>query len=142
MWLLVISGVVGAAAVAAIAWGTLRLDEHRATSRADTLPPLRPRRPTWRERRRRAPDPLVALALQIRLGRLAHELRDVEDDPRVYARAHHYLAAQGAYDALLREACRLSGLDVATDPLRAGARSDADERLREELELSSRGWTW
>jgi hypothetical protein len=138
MWLLVISGVVGAAVVAVIAWFTVRNDRPPA----DVLPPLRPHRLTWRERRRRVPDPLVALGLQIRLGRLAHELRDVQDDPGVYARAHHYLAAQGAYDALLREACRLSGLEVDADPLAAGLRSDEDERLREELELSARGWTW
>ncbi|MEK8226138.1 hypothetical protein NKG05_08770 [Oerskovia sp. M15] len=84
----------------------------------------------------------MTLGVQIRLGQLAHELRDIQDDPGVYARAHHYLAAQGAYDALLREACRLSGLEVAADPLAAGLRSDEDERLREELELSSRGWSW
>ncbi len=138
MWLLVISGAVGAAVVAALTWFTVRLDRPPA----DALPPLGPHRTTLRERRRRAPDPLVALAVQIRLGRLADELRAVEADPGVYARAHHYLAAQGAYDALLREACRLSGLEVDTDPLAAGLRSDEDERLREELELSSRGWTW
>ncbi|WP_240666379.1 hypothetical protein [Oerskovia turbata] len=138
MWLLVVSGAVGAAVVAAVAWSSMRV--HRPS--ADALPPPGPHRTTLRERRRRAPDPLVALAVQVRLGRLADELRAVEADPDVYARAHHYLAAQGAYDALLREACRLSGLDVEADPLRAGLRSDEDERLREELELSARGWTW
>lgn len=95
-------------------------------------------------RRRRAPavDPLVTLGLQLRLGEVARELRALQDDPDVYARAHHWVAAQGAYDALLREACRLTGLDVQGDPLRAGARERDDERLREELELSSRGWSW
>ena len=141
MWLLVVSGVVGAAVVATVAWCAVRLDQASGGLRA-SAPPRAPRRLTRRERRRRAPDPLVTLAVQVRLGCLADELRAVERDPDVYARAHHYLAAQGAYDALLREACRLSGLDVAADPLRAGLRSDEDERLREELELSARGWTW
>jgi hypothetical protein len=84
----------------------------------------------------------VTLSLQVRLGELATELRAIEDDPTVYARAHHYLAAQGAYDALLREACRLTGLPVDGAPLRAGLRDGDEERLREELELSSRGWSW
>jgi hypothetical protein len=95
-----------------------------------------------RTRSARAPDPLVTLRLQVRLGQLATELRRVEEDPDVYARAHHWFAVQGAYDALLREACRLAGLPMDADPLRADERNAADERLREELELSSRGWSW
>ncbi|KFD43763.1 hypothetical protein IU11_08655 [Cellulosimicrobium sp. MM] len=90
----------------------------------------------------RHPDPLTTLALQVRLTALAAELRRIEADPDVYARAHHYLAVQGAYDALLREACRLTGLPVADAPLRAGFRTGDDERFREELELSARGWSW
>jgi hypothetical protein len=97
---------------------------------------------TFRTRSARAPDPLVTLRLQVRLGQLASELRRVEEDPGVYARAHHWFAVQGAYDALLREACRLAGLPIDAPPLRADERSAADERLREELELSSRGWSW
>lgn len=97
---------------------------------------------TFRTRSERAPDPLVTLRLQTRLGELATELRRVEQDPDVYARAHHWFAVQGAYDALLREACRLAGLPAGTAPLRADERAAADERLREELELSSRGWSW
>jgi hypothetical protein len=89
-----------------------------------------------------APDPLVTLRLQLRLGQLAAELRRVEEDPGVYARAHHWFAVQSAYDALLREACRLAGLPMDRAPLRADERTAADERLREELELSSRGWSW
>jgi len=95
-----------------------------------------------RTRSARAPDPLVTLRLQVRLGQLATELRRVEQDPGVYARAHHWFAVQGAYDALLREACRLAGLPVESAPLRADERTTDDERLREELELSSRGWSW
>jgi|GEM_PF-1710547 len=97
-----------------------------------------------RRRRRRAVggDPLVTLTVQVRLGELARELRAIDDDPQVYARAHHARAAQGAYDALLREACRLAGLSVVDLPMRAGERAESEERMREELELSSRGWSW
>jgi len=97
---------------------------------------------TFLARATRAPDPLVTLRLQTRLGELATELRHVEEDPGLYARAHHWFAVQGAYDALLREACRLADLPTEATPLRAGEHAAADERLREELELSSRGWSW
>lgn len=103
----------------------------------------RPHRDDRRARRRPAPpDPLTTLSIQLRLAELATELRRIEADPDVYARAHHYLAVQGAYDALLREACRLTGLTVEDAPLRAGLRSGEEERFREELELSARGWSW
>jgi hypothetical protein len=36
---------------------------------------------SFRGRPSRAPDPLVVLRLQIRLGHLASELRHVEEDP-------------------------------------------------------------
>lgn len=97
---------------------------------------------TFLTRQARAPDPLVTLRLQTRLGELATELRHVEEDPGVYARAHHWFAVQGAYDALLREACRLAGLPAETAPLRLDEHGAADERLRAELELSARGWSW
>ena len=93
-------------------------------------------------RRASAADPLLTLTVQVRLGELARELRAIEDDPQVYARAHHARAAQGAYDALLREACRLAGLSVVDLPMRADERAESAERLREELELSARGWSW
>ncbi|WP_418275100.1 hypothetical protein ACNHYB_09515 [Isoptericola jiangsuensis] len=95
-----------------------------------------------RRRRLAAPDPLVTLAIQTRLGVLATELRTVVDDPDVFARAHHWRAAQDAYDAMLREACRAAGLAVLDQPLRPDEHVDEDERLREELELSARGWSW
>ncbi|MGF0115370.1 hypothetical protein ACQFYA_03450 [Promicromonospora sp. Marseille-Q5078] len=95
-----------------------------------------------RRRRRAVGDPLVTLMVQVRLGELARELRAIDDDPLVFARAHHARAAQGAYDALLREACRLAGLSVVDLPMRAGERAESAERMREELELSSRGWSW
>ncbi|WP_265520245.1 hypothetical protein [Oerskovia flava] len=87
-------------------------------------------------------DPIVTLELQVRLSELADEMRRIEQDPVLYGRAHHYLAVQGAYDALLRDACRLTGLPVEDVPLRAGLRVGDDERFREELELSARGWSW
>jgi hypothetical protein len=88
------------------------------------------------------PDPLLTLEVQIRLGEMARELRSVADDPAVFGRAHHWRAAQGAYDALLRDACRMVGVPVADDPVRADALVADDERLRAELELSARGWSW
>ncbi|GAB3161391.1 hypothetical protein GCM10027059_11410 [Myceligenerans halotolerans] len=97
---------------------------------------------TFLARTARVPDPLVTLRLQIRLGELASELRHIEEDPGLYARAHHWFAVQGAYDALLRDACRLAGVPTKAAPLRGDEHSAADERLREELELSSRGWSW
>lgn len=96
----------------------------------------------FRLRPARRPDPLVTLRLQIRLGELAAELRRVEEDPEVYARAHHWFAVQAAYDGLLREACRLAGLPAQAAPLGVDDHATADERLREELELSARGWSW
>lgn len=95
-----------------------------------------------RRRRRAGPDPWETLAIQVRLGELARELRTVTDDPGLYARAHHWRAVQDAYDAMLRDACRVAGLTVADRPLRADEHVSEDERLREELELSARGWSW
>ncbi|MBL0884970.1 hypothetical protein [Myceligenerans indicum] len=97
---------------------------------------------TFLARPARAPDPLVTLRLQTRLGDLASELRHVEEDPDLFARAHHWRAVQSAYDALLHEACRLAGVPTDAAPLRLDEQASADERLREELELSSRGWSW
>ena len=126
---LVVVTVALVAAVALRSWA--ESDGHReAVARRDL------------RRRVATADPLVTLALQVRLGQLAGELRRLSDDPDVFARAHHWRAVQCAYDALLREACRLSGLAVEEPPLRADQRAEAAERLREELELSSRGWNW
>ncbi|WP_248616719.1 hypothetical protein [Paraoerskovia marina] len=87
-------------------------------------------------------DPMRVLRVQVRLGELAAELRRIEADRALYGRAHHYFAVRGAYDALLQEACELVGLTTTQRILRAGEQEGADERLREELELSSRGWSW
>ncbi|NMR20283.1 hypothetical protein HIR71_08645 [Cellulomonas fimi] len=81
-------------------------------------------------------DPFEILRLQLRLGAIADQVRALERDANVYARAHHLEATTNAYDALLAEACMLAGVD--RDP---HARGDA-ERFREEVELTARGWSW
>src|SRR5690242_5303984 len=62
-----------------------------------------------RERHRRpAPiDPFEVLKLQTRLGVLADQVRALEADAQVYAKAHRLQATRAAYDDLLGEACRL-----------------------------------
>lgn len=96
-----------------------------------------------REARRAAllGDPVSTLELQERLGAMARELQEL-GNRREFAAVHHWRAAQGAYDALLREACRRAGLPGADGPLVAGERTAAVERFEAELELSARGWTW
>jgi hypothetical protein len=92
-------------------------------------------------------DPLVTLDVQLRLALAAAEVHRIEADPALYARAHHWRAAVLAYDSLLREACRLAGVDdedvvEPPAPLDADAPRAQEARLHEELELSSRGWSW
>lgn len=81
------------------------------------------------------PDPFETLGVQMRLGRLAAEISRLEHDDGRWARAHHLIAAQAAYDDVLAEACQLLGLPVqeAAPPVR---------RLLAESELRSRGWSW
>jgi hypothetical protein len=104
--------------------------------------------PPTRGRRRAADaaeiDPLVTLGVQVRLAELGAEVRRIEADPDVYARAHHWRAAVLAYDALLRDACLLAGIAPVSPPLPADADAPLAQqaRLREELELSERGWSW
>lgn len=59
-----------------------------------------------------APDPFHVLALQIRLGFLADQVRTLENDPAVWARGRRLMATRAAYDALLAEACGLAGVDM------------------------------
>jgi hypothetical protein len=101
-----------------------------------TLPESLRRR--WARRRRVEHNPFEALRLQLRLSALAAEILRLESDRRVFAKAHRVRAAQIAYDQLLAEACRLAGVE----PVRVEPPRDDQERLREELELASRGWSW
>jgi len=122
-------------AVALAALGLIRehRDPRRSTARARfqrVARLVRPRPPDQ-------PDPFEVLRVQTRLGLVADEVRALERDQSVFARAHHLEATQAAYDDLLAEACQLAG--VATEPV---PRGDEQERFREEVELASRGWSW
>jgi hypothetical protein len=96
-------------------------------------------RKALRRRRGEPPvtDPFVVLRLQHRLGVLADQVRALEADAQVYAKAHRLQATRAAYDDLLGEACRLAGIQQVPE-----ARRSEGERLREEVELTSRGWNW
>jgi hypothetical protein len=124
---------------------------------AGILHPSPPPTPRWRariaerleriarhlRRRPKAPDPFEVLAVQMRLSAIAANIRAIEDEPHLYARAHHLHAAHVAYDDLLAEACLLAGVD-AGPPLGFSVPEElrVDRRLQEELELSALGWTW
>jgi hypothetical protein len=92
-----------------------------------------------RVRRRRTPpaDPFEVLRLQTRLGVVADQVRALEADSDVYAKAHRLQATRAAYDDLLGEACRMAGVQLVPE-----TRRSEGERLREEVELASRGWSW
>lgn len=102
-------------------------------------------RERWRERQARRhppppPDPFAALHLQLRLAALAAQVRAIETDRRMWARARRLEAVQAAYDALLLDACRLAGLPV---PETTGwGRLTEVERLDDELALVQAGWSW
>lgn len=93
-------------------------------------------------------DPFEVLALQCRLTALATEIQRLEHDRTTIALAHHLRATQYAYDALLAEACRLIGLQAEAeappvpDDVAGSWTVDEETRMRKELELCSRGWTW
>jgi hypothetical protein len=95
----------------------------------------------WRRRRpgRRDatwdPDPFRTLAVQLRLGRIAAEISNLERDQGRWARAHHLVAATAAYDDLLCEAAVLSGIPVPDV-------SPAVRRLMIEGQLRHQGWSW
>lgn len=82
------------------------------------------------------PDPFVALRLQQQLGAVSDQIRRLDGDPHVYARAHRLEAARAAYDDLLAEACALACIPTPT------RRPRAEMRWEEEQELMRRGWTW
>jgi hypothetical protein len=85
----------------------------------------------------REPDPFEALHVQTRLSAVAEEVRLLTGDCEVYAPAERLKARRQAYDRLLEDACVLAG--VPTSP--QAPRQDA-ERLRREVELVARGWSW
>lgn len=93
-------------------------------------------------------DPFAVLAVQFRLAAMATEIQRIEADRSSMGGAHHLRASQQAYDKLLLEACALAGLSTqAPDPdddlrLPSGWVLDEDERMRQELELGARGWSW
>ena len=82
-------------------------------------------------------DPFEVLRLQTRLGVVADQVRALEADAQVYAKAHRLAATRAAYDDLLGEACRMAGIQPVPE-----ARRSEGERLREEVELAARGWNW
>ncbi|NCT91038.1 hypothetical protein GXB85_08770 [Cellulomonas sp. APG4] len=99
----------------------------------------------WRARRGRRrppppPDPFAALRLQLRLADLAAQVRAIEEDRRLWARARRLEAVQAAYDGLLVEACRLAGVPVPE--MTGWGRLTEVERLDDELALVQAGWSW
>lgn len=88
---------------------------------------------------RRVPeaDPFDALHVQMRLSIVTQHLQRLEEDQHAWARAERIIASQLAYDALLADACRLADIEVLPRP-----KGDPWERMREEVELAARGWTW
>lgn len=91
-------------------------------------------------RRRRDPDPFAALAVQMRLGELAGQLRGIEQDTAAWARGRRATAVLAAYDDMLVKACQLAG--VAVDASYQVLGRSEDERFREEVALAERGWSW
>ncbi|NED95304.1 hypothetical protein G1H11_08245 [Phytoactinopolyspora alkaliphila] len=81
------------------------------------------------------PDPFDTLSLQYRLASVAEEIRVLERDGRRWARSFHIVAATSAYDGLLCDAARMSGVPIP----------DADPPVRKiilESELRRHGWNW
>lgn len=123
-----------------LVWRRLGAPSRAALRGPDPLPePGRSRRIVrlLHHRRTAPPNPFEVLRVQTRLSAVADEVRALERNETAFARAHHLEATQRAYDALLAEACVLAG--VATNPYERG---DETERFREEVELTSRGWSW
>ncbi|SDT70196.1 hypothetical protein [Jiangella sp. DSM 45060] len=80
-------------------------------------------------------DPFETLTVQLRLSRVAGEIRRLERDQGRWARAHHLAAASRAYDDLLLDAARLAGLPVPDAP-------PAIRRVMIESALRHDGWSW
>jgi hypothetical protein len=90
-----------------------------------------------RREHRYVPDPFDALRVQTRLSAVANHVHSLEMEPHTFALAERLIASQLAYDQLLAEACGLAGVEVLPR-----AKGDPQERFREEVELTSRGWSW
>lgn len=88
-----------------------------------------------RTRHESEPDPFVSLSVQGHLSRVAWEIRRLERDDVLWARAHHLRAALLAYDELLCEAAALAGIPVPHAPVPI-------RRLILESQLQSSGWSW
>lgn len=107
-----------------------------------------PRSRRWSRPASEEIDPFEMLTLQFRLSTLAAQIQRIEQDQSSLARAHHLRATQYAYDAVLRQACLLVGLDDARGDTRHEDLVsetwvvDEGERMRQELELCARGWSW
>jgi hypothetical protein len=82
------------------------------------------------------PDPFEALHVQMRLHAVVMEIGELHIDETVYARAARLEARVLAYDALLRNACQLAGVDDLDEA------TGRDGRMQRELQLAERGWSW
>lgn len=92
-------------------------------------------RPPWLRGATRA-DPFATLAMQQRLGRLAAQLRAIDDPAnRGLGAWHRAVAVQEAYERTLDDACEMAGIPV--EPGRGAA-----HRLLAETALESAGWRW
>jgi hypothetical protein len=82
------------------------------------------------------PDPFEVLHVQLRLHAVAEEIGELEIDETVFARAARMEARVAAYDALLKNACELAGVDDLDQV------TGRDGRMQRELQLTERGWSW
>lgn len=149
VWIvLVVTACVSVLAVWAVRRSTRRLVAPR---RSPALEPSRASRSLRgpRSSRQTSPvaDPFEMLTLQFRLSTLAAQIQRIEQDQSTLARAHHLRATQYAYDTVLRQACTLVGLDGVSGATAGELESDTwvvdeQERMRQELELCERGWSW
>lgn len=84
------------------------------------------------------PDPFRTLGVQLRLSRLAAQLRDPEQHDGRFGRARRRQTTLDAYDEALAEACRLAGAPLYRLP---GMDRELGRQM-EELALDDRGWSW
>jgi hypothetical protein len=104
---------------------------YRAAERGQSLLTSLPR-----FRRTPPPDPFEALHVQMRLHAVVVEIGELHVDDMAFARAARLEARVLAYDALLRNACELAGVDDLDEA------TGRDGRMQRELQLAERGWSW